>query len=343
MSVTTLKDISDKLGISVSTVSRVVHNKMYVKKETKEKVLLALQQYNYIPNEIARSLKAHASMTIGIVIPDICEIFFGGIIKGIDSVVSPYGYTIIIADTNESKENEKKCLEMLYQKRIDALVLATVDLTGESVKRFLGTSIPVIFIDNIPKLNNIVSITINNRIASKIAVNQLIKAGHTEIATIIGSIEETTGFERMQGYKEALEQADLPFYEQLIQFGKYKEQDGFQCMDRLLKRRSKRSFTAVYVTSEMMTFGAIKAIQKHGLKIPRDISLVGFDVHDKAGLLCPKIATIRQRENLIGKKTGEMLMEGLKNGKGRNMQLWDLKKILLQPEFICGESILQKT
>ena len=342
MSVTTLKDIADKLGVSVSTVSRAVHNKMYVKKETKERVLLALQQYNYIPNEIARSLKAHSSMTIGIVIPDICEIFFGGIIKGIDSVVSPHGYTIIMADTNESKENEKKCLEMLYQKRIDALVLATVDLTGESVKRFLDSAIPVIFIDNIPKLDNIISITINNRIASKIAVNQLIKAGHTEIATIIGSIEETTGFERMQGYKEAIEHAGFTFYSELVQFGKYKEQDGFHCMDRLLKQRSKKPFTAVYVTSEMMTFGAIKAIQKHGLKIPEDISVVGFDVHDKAGLLYPKIATIRQRENLIGKKTGEMLMEWLKNGEEKNMQLWNLKKILLQPEFVYGESILQK-
>lgn len=341
MKASTLKDVADKLGISVSTVSRAVHNKEYVKEETRELVLQALKEYNYIPNEIARSLKAQSSMTIGVVIPDICEVFFGEIIKGIDSILAPCGYTIIVADTNESKTNEKKYLEMLYQKRIDALVLATVDLSGESVKQFLTSGIPVVFIDNIPKLSQIDTITIDNRLASNIAVKALSEAGHKQIATIIGSTEETTGHERMQGYEEGLELWGIPYYQELVRFGNYKEKDGFACMESLLNQRKEHPFTSVYVTSEMMTFGAIKAIRSHGLRIPEDISLIGFDIHDKAGLVSPSIATIRQPEMLIGKRSGEMLLRRLRAGKEEAEERLTAEKVLLQPSLTIGQSITE--
>lgn len=339
MKASTLKDVADKLGISVSTVSRAVHNKEYVKEETREMVLQALKEYNYIPNEIARSLKAQSSMTIGVVIPDICEVFFGEIIKGIDSVLASCGYTIIVADTNESKKNEKQYLEMLYQKRIDALVLATVDLSGKSVGQYLNSGIPVVFIDNIPKLTEIDTITIDNRLSSNMAVKALAEAGHRQIATIIGSIEETTGYERMQGYKEALEQIGVPYQKELVRFGNYKEKDGFGCMDSLLNLREEHPFTSVFVTSEMMTFGAIKAIRSHGLRIPEDISLIGFDIHDKAGLVSPSIATIRQPEMLIGKRSGEMLLKRLKRSKEESGEMFTAEKILLQPSLTIGQSI----
>lgn len=348
MKASTLKYVADKLGVSVSTVSRAVNNKEYVKEETRQRVIEALKEYNYVPNDIARSLKLQSSMTIGVVIPDICEVFFGEIIKGIDSVVAAEGYTIIVADTNESKKNEKKYLEMLYQKRIDALVLATVDLDGNSVKQYLHSSIPVVFIDNIPRLNSIDSITIDNRLASKMAVKALIEQGHTKIATIIGLIEETTGYERMQGYKEALEEASIPYEPELVKFGNYKEEDGFRCMNHLLNNFKEYDFTGLYVTSEMMTFGAIKAIHEHELNIPQDISLVGFDVHDKAGLVNPTIATIRQPETLIGKRTGELLLRRLKamkeeqneeNIKNEEKREIVAEKILLQPSLMEGKSV----
>ena len=121
-----------------------------------------------MPNEVARSLKKQSTRTIGVVVPDICETLFGTIIKGIDQVVSPHGYSIIVADTNESRKNEQKYLELLYQKRIDALVLATVDLNGRKVLQYLNSKIPVVFIDNIPKLKvPIESVTIDNAKASE--------------------------------------------------------------------------------------------------------------------------------------------------------------------------------
>lgn len=333
----TLKEVAKKLNVSVSTVSRAVNNKEYVKEATREKVLRALEEYNYVPNEIARSLKTQSTKTIGVVLPDICESFFGMIIKGIDKVVAKYGYTIIVADTNENRKNEEKYLSILYQKRIDALVLATVDLKGQKVVQYFDNSIPVVFIDNIPQLERSIDfVTIDNFEASKKAVHYLLKKGHKKIATIIGSIEETTGYQRMEGYKDVLEEAGIPVQEELIQYGNYKEDKGYQCMCALLDNKDKCDFTAVYVTSEMMTFGAIKAILNRGLRIPEDISFVGFDVHDKAGLVSPAITTIRQDEEQIGRRTGELLISKLKNKEGNDNTG---SRILLEAYLVEGQSV----
>lgn len=336
MQSSTLKYIADKLNISISTVSRAVNNKEYVKEETRRRVLEALEEYNYVPNEIARSLKSQSSKTIGVILPDICEVFFGEIIKGIDNIVGKEGYTIIVADTNESKENEAKYLDMLSQKRIDALVFATVDLTGAYVKKSFLHSIPVIFIDNIPNIEDIDTVTIDNAKASKLAVHHLSASGHKSIAGIFGSTEETTGFQRLKGFKDGMTEEHLSLDDELIKYGNYKEQDGFVCMESLLQNRREHPFTAVFVTSEMMTFGAIKAIRAYGLRIPEDISLIGFDIHDKAGLLSPQITTIRQPEGLIGARTGELLLKRL-NKKEESKERFE--KTLLDPYMVMGESV----
>lgn len=333
MESSTLKDIAAKLNLSVATVSRAVNNKEYVKKETRERVMKALEEYNYVPNEVARSLKLKSTKTIAVILPDICEAFFGEIIKGIDKIVAPQGYTIIVSDTNENPENEKKYLEILQQKRIDALVFATVDLSGGNVRKYLS-SFPVIFIDNIPEIPDIDSVTIDNVAASRMAVDYLIEAGHREIAVIIGSVKETTGYARREGYLDGLEKHDILVDEDLIQYGNYKEDDGFRCMERLIQNRDAHPFTAVYVTSEKMTFGAIKALREYGLRMPEDISLVGFDVQDKAQLISPSITTIRQPEKMIGSKVGELLLRRL-DGKSEHVS----EQILLKPSLVEGQSV----
>lgn len=340
MKSSTLKEIAEKLNVSVSTVSRAVNQKTYVKEETRERVLKALEEYNYVPNEVARSLKMQSTKTIGIVVPDICETFFGMIIKGIDKVVSGDGYSIIVSDTNENKKNEEKYLNLLYQKRVDALVLATVDLKGTKAAEYIKSGIPIIFIDNIPILDvPVQSVTIDNQKASILAVDYLFRNGHRNIAVIAGSVDETTGHERISGYRSALIAHGTQVNEKLIRYGLYKEKDGYRCMKELLENRTENAFSSVYVTSEMMTFGAMKAIRQYGLRIPEDISLVGFDVHDKAGLLYPSITTIRQPEKLIGTKVGELLLAKLREKRDGVTQVASDHKVLLEPVLEEGQSV----
>ena len=335
----TLKDVAQKLNISVSTVSRVVNNKGYVKADTRARVLSCLDECHYVPNEIARSLKAQESMTIGVIVPDICEVFLSRIIKGIDLIVSKAGYMLIVADSNESKQVERRYLDNLFQKRVDALVIATVDLKAPNIERFVGHNIPVVFIDNLPEHRDETTkyVIVDNRQASRMAVQELVNAGHRRIAVLVGSEEETIGADRLAGYEDALEANGIEFDPALVAYGNFKKDDGYRCMKKLLLQRSAHPFTAVYVTSEMMTIGALQAIREFDLQVGRDISLIGFDVHDDLGLATPKITTIRQPEMEIGIRTGQLLMQLLDPEKfGRPETTQILMQVYLQP----GNSIV---
>ena len=143
-----LKDIAIELGVSVSTISRVVNNKTYVNPKTRKMVMEGLRKYNYMPNQVARSLKKQSTGTVGIVVPDISENFFAQIIKGIDEVLGKRDISIILADSNESPQKESNYLKLLYQNRIDALILATVSKNHEALELYFENEIPVVFIDS---------------------------------------------------------------------------------------------------------------------------------------------------------------------------------------------------
>lgn len=332
----TLKYIAKELGVSASTVSRALNGKTVVKEETRQRVIAAARKYNYTPNEVARSLQKSSTETIAVVLPDISETFFGTIVKELERVVAREGYMIILADTHEKAAKEQKYLDMLFKRRIDALVLATVDVSGSTVGTFIDRGVPVVFIDNVPSLDSIDAITVDNAAAGHMAIEYLHSYGHTRVATIIGSEKETTGTERLAGYKSALKEFGLVSDSRLVKFGDYKLESGYEAMSALLDSREQVPFTAVYVTSEKMTYGAIRAIYDRGLKIPEDISVVGFDIHNHTDDRRQKITTIRQPEELIGKNVGELLMVRL--GK-RADESQDIKRELLLPYLEKGDTV----
>jgi len=329
----TLKYIAKELGVSVSTVSRALNGKTVVKEATRQRVLEAAKKYNYMPNEVARSLQKSATETIAVVLPDVSETFFGTIVKEIERVVARAGYMIILADTHEKAAKEQKYLDMLFKRRIDALVLATVDLSGDSVRTFIDRGVPVVFIDNVPELDAIDAITVDNSKASRMAVEYLCSCGHTDIATIIGSNEETTGTERLSGYKRAISENKIPFNCSLVAYGDYKQESGYNAMVSLLDKRQENPFTAVYVTSEKMTYGAMRAIRDRGLCVPDDISVVGFDIHNHTDDRRQKITTVVQPEELIGQRVGEILLKRL---SGDNSELC---RELLEPALEKGDTV----
>jgi DNA-binding LacI/PurR family transcriptional regulator len=309
----TLKEVASKLNTSVSTISRVINNKANVNEETRRRVLEALEHCDYTPNQVARSLKVQSTKIIGIIVPDICERFFGQIIKGIDEITSSKGYSIILFDSGESKEKEEKYLDMLFRQRVDALVIATVDVNSTKVLQFIENNIPVVFIDNLPNIPTTYdAVLIDNVQASRLAIKRLLEKGHVRIAVIAGSLAQTTGYDRLLGYKLALQDAGIEVDDGIVMIGNYKEESGYRCMEQLISNKSSVPFTAVYVASEMMTYGAIKAMQNYGIKFPDDVALIGFDVHDKTGLITPGITTIRQPEHQIGQLTAEALLKKLK-------------------------------
>ena len=338
MNAGTLKDVANRLNLSVSTVSRVVNGKGYVKEETRQRVLACLEACNYVPNEVARSLQARETMTIGVVVPDICETYFGRIIREIDRVVADAGYMLMVTDTGESRQQERRYLDSLYQKRVDALVLSSVDVDDPNVGRYYTSGTPVVFLDNLPHLQgeDVHYVMVDNHQASALAVQTLIDRGHRQIALIVGSQDEPTGYERREGYCRAVEQNGLTVDEALITVGNFKIDGGYRCMQSLLNKREDHPFTAVYVTSEMMTIGALQAIREAGLTVGEDIAVIGFDVHDDLGLANPTIACVRQPEAEVGRSIGRMLLQLLKPevyGQAENTKVW------LQAQLQLGSSL----
>lgn len=338
MNAGTLKDVANRLNLSVSTVSRVVNGKGYVKEETRQRVLACLEACNYVPNEVARSLQARETMTIGVVVPDLCETYFGRIIKEIDRVVAEAGYMLMVTDTGESRQQERRFLDSLYQKRVDALVLSSVDVDAPNVSRYYTTGTPVIFLDNLPHIQgeDVHYVMVDNHQASGLAVQTLIDRGHRQIALIVGSQDEPTGYERREGYCRAMEKNGLTVNEELIAVGNFKKDGGYRCMQKLLSKREEHPFTAVYVTSEMMTIGALQAIREAGLAVGEDIAVIGFDVHDDLGLANPTIACVCQPEAEVGRSIGQMLLQLLKPdvyGSAQNTKVW------LQAQLQLGSSL----
>ena len=336
----TLKDIAAELHTSPSTLSRVMNDKGNVNEATRQRILKGLKNTEYVPNQVARSLKKSSTKTIGIIVPDYRETFFGNIIRGIDEVVSENGYSIILADSNEKIKKEKHCLDLFFRQRVDALIIATVDINGVDVKNYLDDDIPVVFIDNLPNINGpFDAVLIDNWMAGKMAVDHCVTMGHEKIAFISGKKEETTGGERLRGYMEALSSYGIDVDENLIKHGDFKEESGFLCMETLINNRKKHPFSAVIVSSEMMTIGAIKRITTMGLKMPDDIALVGFDFHDRTGLVRPSISTIRQPESEIGILTAETILRKLKRKeKNSNVMVVSGQKMLLSPMLEINES-----
>ncbi|MDD5603620.1 MAG: LacI family DNA-binding transcriptional regulator, partial [Eubacteriales bacterium] len=311
----TLEEIAFKLGVSASTVSRVVNKKKYVRKETRDKVLEAISKYGYVPNQVARSLKCRTSNTVAYIVPDISEDFFAYVYKGAESIFRAHGYNILMCDTDEDQEREAMYLDVIAQKQIAGVMLATVSGEGSPVLEHIRNGMKVVFFDNLPALcktgagpngYGYYTVITDNIKASKMAVSHLAELGHRSIGIIAGKQEETTGEERLNGYIAEIRERNLDLRDDLIAIGDFKEKSGYQGMKRLLQknrpgygsgdRNGLNRITAVYVTSSRMTYGAIKAIYESGLKIPGDIALVGFDIKDPSGLIKPGITTLLQDE-----------------------------------------------
>jgi len=336
-----LKKIAEESGYSISTVSRVINGKGRISQATKDKIMKIAQEHSYVPNQIARSLKNSKTNTIGIIVPDIRDYFFM-VIKAADAVFSAAGYSILLADSNEDPEKEDAYIRLMYEKRVDGLVLATVSDHHEALKMYFNSSVPVIFIDNLPHVDPAYEdcVILDNSRASAMAIDCFVKEGHEKIAIISGNERETTGLERSRGYVQSMEMHGLSINSQLMKKGQFQEAGGYNCMKELLQCRETEPFTAVYVSSYKMTCGALRAISEAGLKIPDDIAVIGFDYADNTGLFSPTITSIVQPNESIGTIVAERLLSRLKRKEEeQGEQIKTIaQRIIISPEICEGES-----
>jgi LacI family transcriptional regulator len=332
----TLKEIAEKLDLSLSTVSRVINNKPNVNALTRERVLSYLSEQDCLDMVLTRSLPDIKDV-VAVVIPDISENYFDFVVRGIEKNLWREHIGMLLCDTMENVEKEAQFMKMLIDKHFEGIILATVDKDEKRLAGYLQSGINLVFFDNLPNITeNYNSVITDNVKASMLAIQHLVSLGHSNIGFISGRKEETTGFERLIGYRRALEMNKITPSDKLIAYGDYKEKSGYQGMMRLLEDNPNMS--AVFVSSAKMTYGAMKALMDRGLRVPEDIALIGFDIHDLTGLIKPGITAIMQNEDHIGRLCTELLLRSKKRIiAGEQTQY---QRILLEPQLIirgsCG-------
>jgi LacI family transcriptional regulator len=234
-----LKDIASYLGVSVSTVSRVVNNLDRVDPETRKMVLTALRDFSYKPDESARILRGKRSNTIGIIVSDISNIFFAKIVRGAESTAMQYGYNILVCNTDSDPEREKQHIQILLSKHVFAIIMAGASLETD-IRELIGDRVlPYVYVDNLPRHDKYcLSVSIENIRATRDLTEYLIKKGHKRIAILAGSQRESTGTERLEGWYEAMKMYNLPIDGEMVVTGEFTLESGFSATEKLLANKN---------------------------------------------------------------------------------------------------------
>ena len=314
----TIKEVAAEAGVSTATVSRVLNNSGTVNAEMKEQVLAAMKRLNYQPNAIARSLKREKTNTIGIVIPDISNSFFMQLAKGIEETVSEEGYNLIFCSSDEKPEKERKLLQLLQEKRVDAIVLATAGQNACLVRDIRTSGIPIVLVDRkIDGEDGETDIVLEDNVQGAfLLTSHLIRQGHRRIGVINGSLDVSTGLDRYSGYIRAMRHYGLETNVKYIFNGNFSQGDGSQAADYFLSLHEKP--TAIISFNNKMAFGALLELLKRQMRIPDDMALASYGEVEAAQLLRdPGIAYIDQNPYAMGLKAGQFLLRRLKQKNGK--------------------------
>ena len=305
----TIKDVAKYTGLSIATISKYI-NGGNVLQENRAIIKEAIEKLDYRRNEMARGLKTNKSMTIGILIPSLENIFFTTIVSIIEDRLLEEGYGTIICDFKENRELEKKKLEFLVNKNVDGIIMVSYDADKAYIKELLNKEIPVILLDRMIKGLDCDCVLADNLNASYQAVEALIIKKHKRIGIICGPDHTYTAAERRKGYIRVHDDYDLPVDERLISPSDYTVEGGYKALTEFWNMG--KGPTAVMVTNYEMTIGAIMAINDLGINVPEDLSIIGFDNIQMSKVVRPPLSIVEQPMEEIGETAAKLLMKRLK-------------------------------
>ncbi|ACL69215.1 LacI family DNA-binding transcriptional regulator [Halothermothrix orenii] len=327
----TIKDIAKKANVSVTTVSRVLNNKPDVSEKTKSKILKIINELGYNPNGVARGLVLNRTHTIGLIIPDIRNPFFPEVARGIEDKAKEYGYSVIYCNTDNKKEEEKKAVELLLNKRVDGIILSLSMNNRDELDRIKKQGCPIVQIDRKVPDANYPTVTIDNLISAYNATKHLINLGHKYIAHITGNLDTKTGQDRLNGYKKAMHERGIHISQEWIIEGDYSKESGYKNMKRILNLKNRP--TGIFIANDLMAIGAYKAVFESKLNIPEDISIIGHDDIELASLVNPELTTMAQPKYEMGKHAARLLIQEIEGSDQDNNQ-----NILLNTELVVRGS-----
>lgn len=316
-----LNDVAKKAEVSIATVSRVINNGSNVNEVTRARVLNAIKELKYQPSRVAKRLRSKSSSSnlIGVLIPDIQNPFYVDVLRGIEDVTYENNYALIMCNFQQDEKKEKLYLDILQSESIDGLIAAPAHEHDAKVINLVKKGLPIVCFDRGLTGVDVDVVLVNNQEGAFKAVDHLIKCGYKRIAHISGLEQLPSSQQRNKGYQEALTKNGLPFDPELIKYGDSKHDSGVKLCEELLSLPEPPD--AIFTGNNLMTLGALETIHKRGVKIPEDVAIVGFDDMYWSISLNPPLTAVYQPAYEIGRRSGELLIQRIKDPGRPSIQM----------------------
>jgi LacI family transcriptional regulator len=311
----TLELVAERAGVSPSTVSRILNGTAVVSDDKRAVVDRAIADLGFVPNPVARGLAGGRTLSIGVLTQALDSPFYGASLRGIEDECDKAGYNALYVSGHWNAVEEARCIEVLRSRRVDGVIVLTGRLSDQALRSY-AKALPVVVTGRTIKGAGLFSLNFDSVGGARLAIEHLLALGHRRIACITGDQAHPDAVERLLGYREALEQAGIAYDPGLVVAGQFSEESGRVAIEHLLD--SRRRFTAVFACNDQMAFGATLALYRRGLRVPDDLSLVGFDDLGSASYAIPPLTTVHQPGYELG-RIAALAMLGLLGGGKPNI------------------------
>jgi LacI family transcriptional regulator len=330
---TTIREIADKLDVSISTVSAVVNNRGYVSAAMRARIKGALRKANYHPHQIARSLRLGKTHTIALIVPDLIDTFYSRLMRGAEDYLTAAGYRLLVADSREDWNRQHDYLLSFSGKITDGIILVPCMATNEQIATIpsIVRETPLVYVDRSPLRCSVDSVLVDNVRAAFEATSYLLKLGHRRIAIVTEPLNLLNAADRLAGYKRALRSYGVPGDPELVRSGDNTEDSGYWRGLELL-RLSERP-TAIFVCNNLMTLGVLSALRELGVACPDEVSLIGFDDFEWSSFLRPPLTMVRQPAAELGAAGAKAVLKRLRHASQDERQ-----KVQLLTQLIVRQS-----
>jgi LacI family transcriptional regulator len=307
-----MREVAEQAGVSVTTVSHVINNSRPVNPETRTRVEQAMQDLGYQPNVLARSLRRGKTQTIGVILPDNTNPYFAEVVRGIEDTSFSQGYSVILCNSDNDLDKEHLYTNVLIEKQVDGIIFVAAGLSEENIRNLQKRGVPSVLVDRQVPGVEIDSVFADNQAGGFLATNHLLSLGHEAIACISGPGGVRSSSERIAGYRQALEASGLHPNPDWIFEGDFQFLGGHSAARFFLESQPKP--TAIFACNDLMAIGALHFAHENQLRIPSDLSIIGFDDIRLAEFSNPPLTTIRQSKDRMGSLAADLLLGRLANG-----------------------------
>lgn len=322
-----IKDIAKECNVSAMTVSRALNNSKEISEETRKRILEVCEKRGYKANSAARSLILKKTNMIGLVIPDITNQYYAHVSKGVSDYLDKNGYGMILCNSDRIKENEKKYLNFLSQKRVDGIILIPVQLEIKAYEDILNT-LPMVLVDNYIEGLNISYIGNDNYAGAKQIITHMVMQGYKRIGVILGDEKSSASNERLKAYLDVMKEHNIEIQDNWLQNSRATFEDGFRIAKYLLEQK----VDSIFAINDTVAMGVFKCCHNEGIKIPEDIGIAGYDDVDQASMMPIPLTTVHQKKFTLGSSAAKVLLDEINNTNTEK------QKIILKPELIIRKS-----